>query len=217
MSDELQGILKLIGDLQRRVAHLETLEESGKISGALSVGGSAQVTGNLAVGGSGAISGDISVDGSITKSSPIGCQLRRSSTQAIPHNTWTAVLYNVTPADWDPFGMWTWKAGGESKVYVKVKGHYRIRASVGWDANAGGGRRITGIRLNGTVWVAQQTDYPGGNSLAHTIVGETLELDPTAGDYVEICVYQDSGASINIQAATVSNLMNNTVIVERMT
>jgi len=159
---------------------------------------------------------DVYIDGSIKKSTAIGCQLRRNSTQLIPNNSHEPIKYNVTPADWDPWSMWTWKSGGESKIYPKVKGRYRIRASVGWDANAGGGRRIISIRLNGSVWIAQQTLFPGGNSCSQTVVGETPELDPENDDYIEIYAYQDSGASINIRVATTSNLMNNTVTVTRI-
>lgn len=194
MSEELRGILRLLGDLERRVAHLETLEATGDISGDLSVGGGVEVAGAIAA------------------SVSLGCRLRRSTTQSIPSGDWTTIRYNTKVDDTDG----CWDSGDPEKIYARTEGPYLVTASVVFDGSSGGGERWLGVRLNGAKWLASANCYPGQGNGSLSVAVVTPGLDPSNGDYVSVRVYQTSGDYLDVLGGWDVNQHHNSVSFYRL-
>jgi hypothetical protein len=90
---------------------------------------------------------------------------------------------------------------GRLTVPTGEGGLYTMGGTVGWAANVTG-RRILLVRVNGTTTICQSesmVDAGTGNS-SDTI---NCEHALAAGDYVELCVFQTSGAALNV--TTIAN------------
>ena len=83
-----------------------------------------------------------------------------------------------------------------SRLTVPTTGYYSISASVMFAANIQGVRGVD-IRLNGSTQIAQDRRNAVLNSDV-TLITLTTTYQLTAGDYVELGVYQTSGVSLNV-------------------
>lgn len=115
-----------------------------------------------------------------------------SATQSIPSATPTVVNFNVT--DFDNVGL-----VASNKITIpstgKITGCWWIHGKGQFVKAAGGTVREVYIRKNGTTTVAYAVAEPNTlQSLEVTL----LINDPTAGDYYELLVNQDSGGAINL-------------------
>jgi hypothetical protein len=121
-------------------------------------------------------------------------RLRRTSAQAIPHNAFTAVTWQV--ADWDTAGGWN-ASTNPSRYTFQVPGYYTVLSHAAFAANATGGRAM-GVAYNGTRLAAGNVldDNAGAGNGYHPSSGLTVKA-ASVGDYIELQVYQFSGANLD--------------------
>lgn len=89
-----------------------------------------------------------------------------------------------------------------TRITIVTPGLYLVTGHVTFGASTAGTRRISELRLNGSTvgdqnsTIAREETTPGGSAnLTHSLAGIKYL---NAGDFVELAVYQDSGASMNI-------------------
>lgn len=121
----------------------------------------------------------------------------QATAQSIPNNAFTAVSLDSESVDSDG-GHST--STNTSRYVFQVAGRYRVHGIASFTANATG---IRAVKLNvngsGVVISSEQIVLPTG-SVASTVLTSVPVL-AAVGDYVELLVYQNSGAALN----TVSN------------
>lgn len=133
----------------------------------------------------------------------VGCRLHKTDNQNINNGAWTAVEWNVE--DWDPFGMHEGVTNPE-RVTVAVPGRYEVKALTPWEDNTTGSRGIA-IYKNGAFYTGLQRFDNQNNMgfLTEFVVHFSDEIELAANDYLEIRVYQTSGAGLNIQGSVASS------------
>jgi hypothetical protein len=127
---------------------------------------------------------------------PIATQVRRTSTQSIANGTWTAITFSDTVSD--PWGRWD--AG--TALYANYTGYYWVSVRGTWAANSTGVRMIA-IAKNGAEYVDTQETAAVNGFDHHQSCTHLVYL--TAGDYVQMHVYQSSGGALNIGGTATSS------------
>lgn len=116
--------------------------------------------------------------------------------QSIPNNVLTALSFQATSYDTNAFHS---SFVNPSRLTVPSDGTYMISATGRWAENAVGTRQMS-IFIGGTAvgfGIATDIKSPSGasGSCAHSI---GIPLQMSAGSYVEIYVYQNSGGALNM-------------------
>jgi hypothetical protein len=129
----------------------------------------------------------------------------RNLNQAIADSTWTAILFNNE--QWDtgtnstyPDGFWASGAGVNTRLTATVSGNYIFTGHISFAANATGIRAVA-IRLNGATYIAID-QRPSAGAAANTVISIASSYYLSAGSYVELMVYQNSGGNLNVVYAT---------------
>lgn len=128
-------------------------------------------------------------------STRVGCSVGRPSAQSIPDATTTSIQFNNEIAD--PYGLHSLSVNPE-RITVDRPGWYAITAGISWAPNATGIRQLA-IRLNGATSLALSAVQ------AVTAVGVATQQSVSrvtylsAGDYLEMRVYQDSGGALDAE------------------
>lgn len=122
----------------------------------------------------------------------LGARVRRSTNQTISNATMTAISFDTERWDTDTI----WDAGQPTRLTCKTAGAYLITGHVCWDNNTGGTYRLATIRLNGTTELARQAGVLSAYGEASVSTIYKLAVN----DYVELCVYQDSGGDRTLEA-----------------
>lgn len=131
---------------------------------------------------------------------PPRARARRSTAQSITSATQTTVTF--TAEDYDTAAMID-VATAATRVTIKTAGRYRVRGAAIWAANATGLRLISIVKNGATPLIT-----PDGRVQPNTAGWETtqqLEDDDVVlavNDYLELQVYQSSGAGLNLNGAT---------------
>lgn len=126
----------------------------------------------------------------------------RNAAQAIPHATWTAVAFNAVR--YDNGGQWA--SGAPTRLTCQLAGTYVISGHCQFAPGAGGQVRQVLLQKNGSVIIGS-----GGFTLTavgasgYPVVPTPTVVQLAAGDYVEMLVYQDSGAALNLQPGDNAN------------
>lgn len=136
----------------------------------------------------------------ITPSSSAGrnrCRVRNSGVIAVAHNTRTAMTFDTEDTD---VGSWHNPATNPSYFTIPTPappGAAMFFAQFTWDSSTAGTKRSVVIRKNNTTLIAQSEalDKPV-NGLRQLVFW--VEEAPTAGDFYEFTVIQDSGVSVNV-------------------
>lgn len=125
----------------------------------------------------------------------VGARASKNALQAIANNAWTAVSWDVE--DFDVGGLFD-VATAPTKFTAPSNGYYLVTSTIRFDNTTTTGYRAARILVNGTGDIAL-VKHPGG-------AGDGIPISQvvylTAGDYVEIYVWQDSGGSVDILADT---------------
>jgi hypothetical protein len=151
------------------------------------VGGATGVTGATGQGPTGAT-------GPLGPPNP-GAEVRNKLSPNIPNNTTTAFPFGTLIRDDANF----WDTTNNTKLTAPSTGWYAIGACLIWQAEFSTGGRITELRLNGTTYFPNQAC----NSSPVRPIEQTCFLlyYCTAGDYFEVTVYQNQGATVPIAPA----------------
>ncbi len=123
--------------------------------------------------------------------------LERNTAQSIPNNAYTAIAWNGERTDTD--GV---HAAGSSQVVITQAGLYSISPSATFVNNATGVRAIQ-LLLNGSV--LRNVGVGAVSGFGTTIQTPTLYVQCVVGDILTVEVYQNSGAALNLAAATVGD------------
>ena len=122
-------------------------------------------------------------------------RINRSSNQSISNVTWTAVSFNSE--DFDIGGMAdTGAQPTRLTIPAGEGGKYLFTAIVHFAAAAGGQRKME-LKLNGTTVLSEGVRFTGD---ATTVSGLAIVdiQNVSAGDYLEIMIYHDQGAPVNL-------------------
>ena len=145
----------------------------------------------------GAVPRSSSVGGTIPTIDPIkgriGVRAYRDTSQSIPGGTYTAVSFSHV--DRDDAGFWD--NGTPTRLTIPKAGWYMVGGCANFATAAGGYRRVL-VRLNGSTYEIHDSRAPVATSATIVPVAGLLYLD--AGDYLELYVFQTTGAALNIQA-----------------
>lgn len=129
------------------------------------------------------------------------CKVYNSAAQSIANNTNTALTFNSEY--WDNGGMHS-TAVNTSRITIPASsgGKYWIGGNAEFVANATGTRWI-GLQLNGSSFIARKQIPSNSGSYDTGLFVATMQ-SLSAGDYVELIVYQNSGGALNVTNATVA-------------
>lgn len=178
---------------------LEVYQDSGSaqnLSGTGSVGDDAETTRLFVARLSGAVG------------TPVfsGARATLTADEVIPNNTETAIPWDAVDYDTDSY----WAASpNPTRFTVPTTGKYLVTGHIQFDPNNSGVRRLSvyvdGTRVNAHLGTANLTGFAAWLTIAHV-----QEL--TAGQYVEIYAYQDSGGDLNVDLtrshATITKMDN---------
>jgi hypothetical protein len=114
---------------------------------------------------------------------------------SISHSTVTALTFNSERFDTNSLHD---TGSNTSRLTAPVTGVYMISGSVQFASNATG-IRAAFIRLNGSTNIATQI-LPVASSTDIFTFGVQTIYQLTAGDYVELTVFQNSGGSLNVNS-----------------
>lgn len=133
-----------------------------------------------------------------------GCRVHMTSNQSI--NNATVTTLSFTTENFDNGGLHS-NVTNPSRITVGTTAIYAIAAGAFFDQGADLSDRILYLYVNGTEICEVRTSN-GGTALAtgYTAVSLADVLNLTAGDYVELKVYQGSGGALNVLAGNVTYL-----------
>jgi len=118
-------------------------------------------------------------------------EVKKTATQSIPHNTPTVLVW----VDNDNDNRAHFNPDFPTRLYARETGLYLLESPVEWISNPTG-RRYSVFDKNGVIVLPpsnHQAVSTGNTGYSHS---RTLSL--SAGDYVEVTVFQDSGVAINV-------------------
>jgi hypothetical protein len=123
---------------------------------------------------------------------PPAAHLRQTTAQTLVNGTWTTVTFGAE--DYDNAGGHD-PASNTSRYTIKQAGRYQLAGGFSVATNAAGGRAAVWYR-NGASFPSVMVDLPPVQ-LGYTIVpARTVQVQCALNDYIELAVYQDSGASL---------------------
>lgn len=129
--------------------------------------------------------------------SPPRFRVYNSLAEAIPNAAFTAATFDSERFDTNGMHSTSVNTG---RATCQTAGAYLLGGGVEWAANATG-VRAAALRINGTTFIgteAHMTRTDGGTAGSSTVTLYAL----AATDYVELLVYQSSGGSLNVNAAS---------------
>ena len=119
------------------------------------------------------------------------CRAEHLAAQSIPNTTWTTL--SLSSEVWDTNDIHD-NATNNSRLTCKVAGYYFPIGFVQWAANATG-RRLIRILKNGTTAMSQAEFVARSDGAASCFTLSLINL--AVNDYIELQVYQSSGAALD--------------------
>lgn len=145
---------------------------------------------------------DVTVPTGKTFLAPAACaKVTATSDVSCANNTVTAIPFAFTAGtDKNDFGLWA--SGQPTRITVNRTGWWSFKASSGMSGVHGATSlhsKIVAFRVNGvTLRNGSQLQTTWGASVSSTYVAPiTDDMYLTAGDYVEVVCFQNSGAAVN--------------------
>lgn len=130
--------------------------------------------------------------------SPPSASAFRNTAQAITNATWTTI--NFDQEEWDSGGLHS-TSSNPSRFTISTSGKYVVIAYVAFAFN-GSGRRGTLFRVNGGGTDRNPTLLnPTTTGTANFGLTNSTVMSFSAGDYLEVFAWQDSGGSLNVPNA----------------
>lgn len=133
---------------------------------------------------------------------PVRARVFRSTNQSIATSTVTAITFDTVRVNNSGYtgGAAPWVVGSATRLTVPTggAGFYAIGAGVLWASATGGNRRLVQLRINGTTVIAADEKTSGSYFPTHAFATRYQLADAS---YVELLVFQDSGAALNVTAA----------------
>lgn len=126
----------------------------------------------------------------------VGARVYHNANQSISNTTITALAFNSERFDTDTTHD---TSSNNSRLTCKTAGKYQITGQVRWASNATG-IRLVFLRVNGSDSIAAVSRLSTGT--VNDDLNVTTVWSLAVNDYVEVCVYQDSGGSLNVTVAS---------------
>ena len=125
-----------------------------------------------------------------------GARVSSTSDILIPNATVTFIPFNREIYDVGGF----WVVGSPTRLTIPVSGIYDMFCSATFNTSSGGQGRSVFVRINGvgTAWLIHNGKTGGFSGTQPTYVIASGPWQFTAGDYIEMGVYQDSGGPLNL-------------------
>jgi hypothetical protein len=137
---------------------------------------------------------DLSITGKITSSTAICASVYYGADISIPTGVWTAVTFSNTLWDNVARGKSShWSGASPTRLTVQTSGLYSITGNVSFNAAVTTGIRGIAIKING-VFIGVQLNHDG--SASDISIATQWFCNPP--DYIEMFVYQTSGANLNL-------------------
>ena len=127
---------------------------------------------------------------------PPRVRVYNSANISIPNSALTALTFNSERFDTDTMHS---TAANTGRITFTTAGGYDVGCGVSFAANATGQRDV-GIRLNGVTLIAYDA-RPAAPATVGTIFAFSTFYEFAAGDYIEVVVFQNSGAALNVTAS----------------
>ena len=118
-----------------------------------------------------------------------------SSAQTIGHSgSHTAITLTATLFDTSSY----WSAGDPTKITIPTTGYYFIASHLTFDTNATGGRHLKVYKDGVSLSNLSAGDTP--NSTTECSLGLSSIRSLTAGEYLQLYAWQDSGGNLDTKA-----------------
>jgi hypothetical protein len=157
--------------------------------------GGAAVTGNSTIAGTlGGLTGLTMASGNMLGQVP-ACRVRHSAGQSCASGSLVALAFDTEDVDTEAIHD---TATNSSRLTCVTAGLYHVHGQASWAASSGGQRTLL-IRRGGTEYLA------GDARMAVSVAGAATEQQAdtqvrlTAGQYVELVAFQDSGAAQTVE------------------
>lgn len=125
------------------------------------------------------------------------CSATRSTAQSLSSGT-TGVLLSWSVENYDVGGMHPGGSTTLATIPANRAGKYLISASVAFQANGTGARTVL-VNVAGSTRIRQSNAAAGSGNATRVSVATVQQC--ASGDTITIGVFQDSGATLNIEAA----------------
>ena len=126
---------------------------------------------------------------------PLNARVGRNTTQSMGNNNEDPITFNIVRFDNGGF----WNSGSPTRLTAPASGLYLIGGNIQFAHNTSG-RRILRILINGSNYIADQRSNATAASSDLALNVNTI-YPLSAGNYVELRAFQDSGGSLNVLAA----------------
>ena len=123
---------------------------------------------------------------------PPACRVYNNASQSIPHNTLTAVTFNSERYDTDTMHD---TVTNNSRITFTTAGLYAITANVQLASATDYTEFLLGIRADGATYILQHADRDPGTLSFARVMAVATQYKFTAGQYVELIVRQQNGAT----------------------
>jgi hypothetical protein len=124
---------------------------------------------------------------------------RATSTGLIPVADNSLTMVALGDEDFDTDSLHD-PASNNSRLTAKVAGKYLVTAYANWSINSSGTRQLRLTRNSTTISMVQQPGFASGG--VSQIATDLIAL--SAGHYVEMAVYQNSGSTSSLASAALS-------------
>jgi hypothetical protein len=122
-----------------------------------------------------------------------GALVTRDAVQSISNETTTLISWNTETFDTDAYHD---NSTNPSRFTAPATGYYAVGCNIDWASGGSAGNRIAWLIKNGaTTGIFGNTTVVSNNQVRYNL-NTIVQL--TAGDYVEVNVYQSSGGSLNL-------------------
>lgn len=132
-------------------------------------------------------------------SAPPAIRCTNSASISLPSATLTTLTYDTNRFDQGTATAQHSTSSNTSRLVCQVAGIYQITAEV-WFSNNSSGSREVRLTLNGTTMIARNLSQADANG--DRIMSVTTLYPLAVSDYVETLVYQNSGSTLTINAAS---------------
>ncbi len=130
-----------------------------------------------------------------------GTAVAKTASQTVSTSTNTALSFVSGGVRWDDAGWWD--AATPTRFTFAEDMRVKFGGEIQFSGNALGCRYVW-VRLNGTTRIASFRCAPCGASLA-TLIQVAGRYEFSAGDYIELIAWQDSGTALTAQASSTTH------------
>lgn len=118
----------------------------------------------------------------------------RSTNQSINNGAWTAISFDTE--QFDPYNLHD-TVTNPSRITLPNAGKYLVTGQANFVSSVAGNIRGVSIRRNGGSYLAAYYVAPIGGGNETAMPTSAIIETTAANDYIELCVYQDSGGALN--------------------